>query len=412
MLVCPDCFEESGLQRRIVEIRPKFDDGPCDHHPTKKGIPIEAVAKILTEVIENNYHHSGYDYQGEPTGELLADLIYDLASPDNHDVVEALQSALIEGESYWPPDGGEPFFSDEVGYTRFHEVYFGQESRKWEEFCDGIVGNRRFFNSSAKPLLAEIFDGLHTLRDESNEPAIRTLQPGVAKIFRARRANERNIQEKIENDPTSELGPPPKRHRLPGRMNPSGIRAFYGAFDLDTCLTELRPAVGETVMVAEFEVLRPILLLDTTNFERPPKAQNIFSKSYNRRMSLWGFMAEFMNEISRPCLPNDEHLDYIPTQAVSEYLVHEHKFKLKGVDKTVEGLIFRSAQHPNGKNIVLFGEAAVVETQAKEDHDRKFVSGKVGPGLKLNTKSLETRKIDAVKVQASKVYTGREEYDF
>ena len=38
MLVCPDCFDEKGLQRRIEEIRPQFDEGKCDHHETKKGV--------------------------------------------------------------------------------------------------------------------------------------------------------------------------------------------------------------------------------------------------------------------------------------------------------------------------------------------------------------------------------------
>jgi hypothetical protein len=57
LLVCPDCFEDEGLQKRIVEIRPQFDDGKCAHHETKKGVPASEVAEILREVIQNNYHH-------------------------------------------------------------------------------------------------------------------------------------------------------------------------------------------------------------------------------------------------------------------------------------------------------------------------------------------------------------------
>jgi hypothetical protein len=58
-------------------------------------------------------------------------------------------------------------------------------------------------------------------------------------------------------------------------MNSSGIWAFYGAFDIDTCIAELRPAVGETVISAKFNLSRPILVLDTTKFSGRPKYINI-----------------------------------------------------------------------------------------------------------------------------------------
>ena len=53
MNVCPDCFEASGLRRRISEIRKEHDVGRCDFHPSKKGVPLEAVAEIVDPVIRN-----------------------------------------------------------------------------------------------------------------------------------------------------------------------------------------------------------------------------------------------------------------------------------------------------------------------------------------------------------------------
>lgn len=70
MNVCPHCFENKGLQRRIVEIRPNFPDEKCDFHPRYKGVPIEKVAEIVDAVFRNNYGFGSYhpmldDFKGD-----------------------------------------------------------------------------------------------------------------------------------------------------------------------------------------------------------------------------------------------------------------------------------------------------------------------------------------------------------
>ena len=59
---------------------------------------------------------------------------------------------------------------------------------------------------------------------------------------------------------------------------------------------------------------------------------------------------------------------YLPTQAVAEYLNKHHRFTFAGQDRIIDGVIYRSAQHPEGKNIVLLGEAAVVRAFASRLH--------------------------------------------
>lgn len=189
-------------------------------------------------------------------------------------------------------------------------------------------------------------------------------------------------------------------------MNSSGILAFYGAFDIDTCIAELRPAVGETVISAKFKLSSPILVLDTTKFTGRPKDINIFAKTHIKRMRLWKFMSTFMNEIARPCLPNDENLDYVPTQVVSEYLRHLHKFKRGDDERTVDAIIYRSAQNGTGKNIAIFGNAGSVKDGAKSS---EFPWQRARPGLLVDATSVECHSIRGVAHQKSNAFTASRE---
>jgi hypothetical protein len=403
-LVCPDCFGEAGLQRRIKEIRPDFPDEACDFHPSKKGIPVSAVAEIVDQVFRNSYTFGNYHPQyDEFMGDDLPGTLYDLTEADDHRVVTALAEALVDGDDYWPPDGEDAFYSDEASYVE-NDAGYEEHSHTWRFFRRDILHEQRFFSERALSRLNEIFDGLHLLRDDTNSPAVYLIEPNSegGEIYRARKANSFGEREEIASDPASKLGPPPEKQRRAGRMNPSGILAFYGAFDLETCIAELRPAVGETVISAKFALTRPILVLDTTKFSGRPKAINIFAPTYVTRMRLWKFMATFMNEIARPCLPDDEHLDYVPTQVVSEYLTHLHKFKWGDKEMTIDAVIYRSAQNGNGKNIAIFGAAANVEGAGSSS---RFVFPLDKSGLKVVEGSLASYEVLGVSHAAHEVYT-------
>jgi hypothetical protein len=403
-LVCPDCFGSTGLQRRIKEVRPSFPDDPCDFHPSKKGIPISAVAEIVDPVFRNQYtfgsYHPLYD---EFVGNDLTGTLYDLTEADDDRVVTALADALIEGDDYWPPDGEDAFYVLDGSYVENNAGY-EEHSQTWRHIRRHILHEQRFFSQRVLSRLREIFDGLHLLRDDADSSVVYTLDPGKQdiQIYRARKANRIEDRERIVEDPSSQLGPPPEKLRRAGRMNASGILAFYGAFDADTCVAELRPAVGETVVSARFELTRPILVLDTTKFTGRPKAINIFAPTYVTRMRLWKFMAKFMNEISRPCLPDDEHLDYVPTQVVSEYLVHLHKLKIDDDERSIEAIIYRSAQNGNGKNIAIFGDAATVEGARSSSH-HFFQTEKAA--IKLVEDSLASHEVSAVSHTVREAFT-------
>lgn len=370
MNVCPDCFASKGLQRRIVEIRKGHDVGRCDFHPSKKGVPIAAVAKIIDPVFRDNYGGAPRDpYSMGPGGDELVGVVQDLTQADDWAVVEALQDALIEGDDYWPPDGEEPFYDEEFRYHAYiQHASLNEPARLWREFQRSLLHGQRFFNTQARDQLVNIFRNIHQQRDHKKQGPVYMIEPGAAqgRFWRARVANDFEQREIIVADVPGELGPPPERKRRAGRLNPAGVVGFYAAFDLPTCIAELRPAVGSVVIAAEFAITESICVLDTTRFEAKPKAPDLYAKDAQTRAAQWHFMQSFMSEIAQPISPADEHLDYLPTQAVAEYLNKHHSFTFAGKERTIDAIIYRSAQHPEGKNIVLLGEAAVVGPVAGE----------------------------------------------
>jgi hypothetical protein len=360
-LVCPHCFGERGLTKQIEEIRPDFPNEKCSFHPQYKGVPIKAVAAIVDAVFRAHYGFADYGYDGEQLDEPLEFVIGDLVQAVDDQIARALVTQLVEDDDYWPPDGGEAFY-DETNNYQFLKPHFFRHSGLWKEFCEGIVHRQRFFNTDVRELIAEIFDGVQYQRDHKSRPAVYRIEPGKPPgcFFRARLADEISARKKITENLAKELGPPPERLRKAGRMNPAGVCCFYGAFDMQTCIAELRPRVGNIVIGAQFDLVRPVYVLDITRFNAPIKPTSLFARTYLERQEQWAFMQNFRHEIARPISPNDEHLDYIPTQAVAEYLLHHHEFKRGGKPVKIEAVIFQSAQNPSGKNIAMLGDAANV----------------------------------------------------
>jgi hypothetical protein len=364
--VCPECFGDSVLKRRIRQIRPQYGPNKCTFHPRFKGIPTEHVAGIVDEVFRSHYSLGDYNsWDGEQEGDDLASIVSELTRADDHSVAQAVADQLIEDDDYWPPDGGEPFYASDLNYVfDFNSGEFNRNSIAWRKFCDGILHEQRFFSSEAKSLISELFRGIENQKDLNRQSPVYVINPGDKNsIFvRARVIDSDAGRKKAKEYPTTELGPPPRRLRRAGRMNPAGVACFYGAFQIETCIAELRPAVGSIVVSGKFTLKRAIHVLDTTRFEAPIKPMSIFSADYLARVEQWTFMKKFMKEISKPVSPNDEYLDYIPTQAVAEYLVRHHLQSARKKEYGIDAVIYQSAQIPGKKNIAILGDAAEIIT--------------------------------------------------
>jgi hypothetical protein len=204
-----------------------------------------------------------------------------------------------------------------------------------------------------KKYLDDVFDGVADLQG-----AIVTITPGaeLGRIFRARVAQSEAEASALLKEPAARIGPPPPSEARAGRMNPAGISVFYGAFKEHVAVAEVRPSIGAHVVVGAFLAVRDLRVLDLTFLARAYHQESMFSPRFQQVMDRIAFLEEFHRRVSRPIQPHEELLEYLPTQAIAEYVSNVMK---------LDGLIYQSVQvsetgklsadfAPERCNVVLF----------------------------------------------------------
>ena len=243
--------------------------------------------------------------------------------------------------------GGDRLYALNDGHLDENNEF---ESR-WHQFIGSIRHDKRFFNHEAKKFCEDLFAAICE-GDELNTELIYELKESDS-IFRARIAyNTENIKA-INSDPVSQLGPVPKEFATSQRMTPTGVSAFYGAFDRNTCLSELRPIVGDAVVSGEFKPNRNLRLLDLNALTSLPAPQDFFASDYLQKSHAIAFFHELVFQLTRPSSRNGHH-DYLATQVVFEYLGMKFGHQ-------VHGIKYSSVQKNGGTDCIsLFPEHSLV----------------------------------------------------
>jgi hypothetical protein len=146
--------------------------------------------------------------------------------------------------------------------------------------------------------------------------------------------------------------PPEDKAFYSNRFSPAGIPMFYGAFDIDTAKKETideSNTKNNQVTIAEFQTKKDIQIVD---FSRLPKITSIFGvtdfKDYYARIFLRNFLKDITSDITRN---GKEHIEYIPTQIVTEYF----RFQFNEQNNTdINGFIYFSSKSKENKACVLF----------------------------------------------------------
>ncbi len=365
------CYECIGDQSLASEVKAQCDPTLCRYcGKTGEAIALEDLADRIHDVLQEHFQVTP-DYPSEPyehweaserrwerRGELAKYIIAEVADLDEKvagDVVALLSDQ--HGGNRAIMEGGEDPYGDDAMYEERGPNDSGFRYN-WAEFRQEIRSRSRFFSTESEEMLRFIFGDLSAHTATDGKPVVREITPESpdASVWRARAAISSDELEAILKSPSRKLSSPPSNLAKAGRMNAQGIPVFYGAMDPRTCVSEVRAPVGAHVVLGRFDLLRTVRLLDLDALSKVYARGSYFDPGYSEQKGRAEFFRHLANEISRPVMPQDEALEYLPTQAVAEYLAHK-------VEVRIDGIIFHSTQTDGaGRNVVLFNHARAVES--------------------------------------------------
>ena len=180
-------------------------------------------------------------------------------------------------------------------------------------------------------------------------------------------------------DSARALGAPPVEFALSAnRMSPAGISMFYGSLDAATAAAEAAgadPEESPAITVARFSALRPLRVLDLTELPEVPSAFDVARRDTRPQIA---FLRHFVSKLREPVVRDrSEHVEYVPTQVVCEYL--RSRFRCED-GNPVDGVLYSSVRHPGGTSLVLFADndgardvPGSVADKRREEEDRESI---------------------------------------
>ena len=346
---CSYC-KEKGIGVTISEMADRIEEVFAEHYRRTSDVPNSWQQAMLSD------RESDYDWERD--GEPVTFAIMGAADiPET--AAEEIQTILEERHSDFDAAmaGEETEFSSESYYE---EKGSSDEAwqQEWHSFEQSLKNEARFFSRESVELLRTVFRGIRGMSTRDNRPLVIDAGPEttLTTVYRARvfQSDERLIEALCK--PDLHLGPPPASHAKTGRMNAHGISVFYGANELRVAIAEVRPPVGSQVAVARFKIVRPLKLLDLTALGDIVESGSVFDPDFARRLERARFLRSLARRITRPVMPDDEIFDYLPTQAIADFLATESETR-------IDGIAFPSVQSKgDALNLVLFHKAARVES--------------------------------------------------
>jgi hypothetical protein len=369
--LCHRCVGEEYLRD---EIKRKGTVGKCSYCDRRgRSYTVAEMADRIDTVFEQHYRRTPdqpdsfqqammsdreSSYVWNRDGEPVVDAIMNSADMPEQ-AAEDIQSILDEryGDRHAYEVGEETDFASDSYYEEKAASDFAWQE-EWREFERSLKTEARFFSRLAAKHLASVFGRIHEMEAADGRPLVIEAGPNraLSAIYRARVFQSADKLEEALCRPDLLLGSPPPSLAAPGRMNAQGISVFYGANGPGVAIAEVRPPVGSEVAVARFNIVCALRLLDLTALSAVHVKGSVFDPTLASRMERATFLRSLSQRLTRPVMPNDELLAYLPTQAIADFLATEN-------DPVLDGIIFPSVQVADkALNVVLFHKAARVAT--------------------------------------------------
>ena len=355
--VCAECFSDYALK---AFVSCNADSRHCDYCSRTSAsrpiaAPIDEVLDLINRSLLTEWGHpddEGIPYESREGGYQfsVAD-IYDLFDDEvgyaftndsvRDEVIEAFEGQLWCQRNFYrlPPD---------IALTS-----------AWSEFCELIRHKNRYLFTVTPEQDTRLPDPDYIApaamltqigRMALDLGLVRTMPAGTT-IYRARlHPSDQGL------DSAADLGPPPlERAIYSNRMSPAGIPMFYGSLDAAVAIDEVcygDQTKDRMVTVGTFVTERRFPIVDFSNI---PSVPSLFDDEHRQDRFPLAFLHGFTADLSKPIDKDGrEHIDYVPTQVVTEYF--RHIFEIEH-DIKVRGIIYQSSRVLNGRNCVFFFEA-------------------------------------------------------
>lgn len=265
----------------------------------------------------------------------------------------------IEGRDDDDGDESNDFFAEGQEYQRRSAPFDDEEHERWYVLGDWhrvatqLTHGRRFFNKRALSLFGGILREALSAENVS-VPGLRPVVKRVAagfEFFRARIAKDSKERQSFFEAASEQLGAPPAERAANNRMSAAGIPHLYLSADSKTCVAEVRPSIGEEVVVGKFLATRDLKIFDLSALSGrlTHRPLSFFDASHEERHMLRLLLSHLHTEIGRPVKSHDT--DYLMTQALAEYVRFE-------CDEHFDGIAFQSVQNSKGVNYMLFDSSS------------------------------------------------------
>lgn len=375
--VCEKCFSDEGLRELIMD---RGTSGTCSYCTTtsRTVLPLEDLIDHIIGSLFTEWCHaadSGTPYitrEGGCQGPVFSN--YDLLSDEepiesNHpELFDDIINTIHETGCARP--FSLPYIEEVIANDWDVLVYLIKHHARFTIFQNNLSSIFKDIHWSYNDPITAIDKILDTIDRLNMITIFQTNKP----IYRARFSNK-----DIDYSLASQMGTvPQKLAKQANRMSPAGIAMFYGALDTETAKAEINIKEPGIIHYGAFYPSHPLILIDFTKKLYLP---SIYSKNREIRSDI-RLMRSFIKDFSLPIDRNGyEHIDYIPTQVITEYLRFNYKFKQSPID----GILYNSV-HNRKKACVLFidnnmckdkstridntGTALYLDKYWKEEHNK------------------------------------------
>ncbi len=153
-----------------------------------------------------------------------------------------------------------------------------------------------------------------------------------------------------------DMGAPSSNSASPGRVNPEGVSVLYLSNSEETTLYEVRASVSDYVAIGNFKLKEDIEIINIAMIDKISPFVGIANGfDFTQYAVNIEHLRMIADQVSKPLRRQDSHLDYIPTQYISDFI------KSKGYN----GIEFRSAMCMHGENIAIFDSEKLTCTKVK-----------------------------------------------